>query len=149
MEEDATLSESTHCASADAATHALDLGGLDLRLVRRGHFTAAEAPVAIAAYRKFLALKVSLDDRDARLLLPPLAVDTVWCEHIRDTRGYAEACARALGTVSAMIHRDADADLDDADLRHARVQTTRNEFKRLFGADGLSGWAWAFERAEQ
>lgn len=121
----------------------LDLEPLKQQLVRHNVLPAGhKLEEAIAAYRQFLELKVTVGDEHATILSPPLLVDTVWHRHILDTHRYAQACSALLGASQRLIHHDADGDIDRV-KRAARVNATKLIYKSHFGVPP-TGSAWDF-----
>ena len=109
------------------------------RLQRKLGISAAEARKRVKAYKQFLALKAATLDIDATKLSPPPLIDSVWHEHVLDTKRYAPACLLAFGHP---IHHDPNGDAD-VGLRARRRAATLVALKKVYG-DRYDEEFWAF-----
>ena len=114
-------------------------GQLASRLERKLGISAAEARKRVTAYKQFLALKAATLDIDATKLSPPELVDSVWHEHVLDTKHYAPACLSAFGHP---IHHDPNGDAD-VQLRYRRREATLVALEKVYG-DDYDEEIWAF-----
>ena len=128
-------------AAADSVLLAPNPIGAQLvsRLQRKLGISAAEAFKRVRAYTQFLALKAASLDIDATKLSPPELVDSVWHEHVLDTKHYAPACLSAFGHP---IHHDPNGDAD-VGQRARRRAATLVVLKKVYGDDYDKG-IWAF-----
>ena len=128
-------------AAADSVLLAPNPIGAQLvsRLQRKLGISAAEAFKRVRAYTQFLALKAASLDIDATKLSPPELVDSVWHEHVLDTKRYAPACLSAFGHP---IHHDPNGDAD-VPARARRRAATLVVLKKVYGDDYDKG-IWAF-----
>ena len=120
-------------AAADSVLLAPNPIGAQLvsRLQRKLGISAAEAFKRVRAYTQFLALKAASLDIDATKLSPPELVDSVWHEHVLDTKHYAPACLSAFGHP---IHHDPNGDAD-VGQRARRRAATLVVLKKVYGDD--------------
>ena len=114
-------------------------GQLASRLERKLGISAAEARKRVIAYKQFLALKAASLDIDATKLSPPELVDSVWHEHVLDTKHYAPACLSAFGHP---IHHDPNGDAD-VEARALRREATLIALEKVYG-DNYDEEIWAF-----
>ena len=114
-------------------------GQLASRLERKLGISAAEARKRVTAYKQFLALKAASLDIDATKLSPPELVDSVWHEHVLDTKHYAPACLAAFGHP---IHHDPNGDAD-VPARARRRAATLVALKKCY-PDNYDEEIWAF-----
>ena len=109
------------------------------RLQRKLGISAAEARKRVKAYKQFLALKAATFDIDATKLSPPPLIDSVWHEHVLDTKRYAPACLMAFGHP---IHHDPNGDAD-VGQRALRREATLVALEKVYG-DDYDEELWAF-----
>ena len=109
------------------------------RLQRKLGISAAEARKRVKAYKQFLALKAATLDIDATKLSPPPLIDSVWHEHVLDTKRYAPACLLAFGHP---IHHDPNGDAD-VGQRALRREATLVALEKVYG-DDYDEELWAF-----
>ena len=109
------------------------------RLQRKLGISAAEARKRVKAYKQFLALKAATLDIDATKLSPPPLIDSVWHEHVLDTKRYAPACLLAFGHP---IHHDPNGDAD-VGQRTLRREATLVALEKVYG-DKYDEEIWAF-----
>ena len=114
-------------------------GQLASRLERKHGISAAEARKRAKAYKQFLALKAATLDIDATKLSPPPLIDSVWHEHVLDTKRYAPACLLAFGHP---IHHDPNGDAD-VGQRALRREATLVALEKVYG-DDYDEELWAF-----
>ena len=114
-------------------------GQLASRLERKHGISAAEARKRVIAYKQFLALKAASLDIDATKLSPPPLIDSVWHEHVLDTKRYAPACLLAFGHP---IHHDPNGDAD-VGQRALRREATLVALEKVYG-DDYDEELWAF-----
>ena len=128
-------------AAADSVLLAPNPIGAQLvsRLQRKLGISAAEAFKRVRAYTQFLALKAASLDIDATKLSPPELVDSVWHEHVLDTKHYAPACLSAFGHP---IHHDPNGDAD-VEARALRREATLIALEKVYG-DNYDEEIWAF-----
>ena len=128
-------------AAADSVLLAPNPIGAQLvsRLQRKLGISAAEAFKRVRAYTQFLALKAASLDIDATKLSPPELVDSVWHEHVLDTKRYAPACLSAFGHP---IHHDPNGDAD-VGPRARRRAATLVALKKVY-PDNYDEEIWAF-----
>ena len=133
-------------AAADSVLLAPNPIGAQLvsRLQRKLGISAAEAFKRVRAYTQFLALKAASLDIDATKLSPPELVDSVWHEHVLDTKHYAPACLSAFGHP---IHHDPNGDAD-VGLRARRREATLVALEKVYG-DAYDEEIWAFPAEER
>lgn len=62
------------------------------------------ALAAVEEYRRFLVLKLVLQDWDADILSPAALIDRIWHVHILDTRNYAEDCRHIFDVLGPAQH---------------------------------------------
>ena len=109
------------------------------RLQRKLGISAAEARKRVTAYKQFLALKAATLDIDATKLSPPPLIDSVWHEHVLDTKRYAPACLLAFGHP---IHHDPNGDAD-VGQRALRREATLVALEKVYW-DDYDEEIWAF-----
>jgi small ubiquitin-related modifier len=109
------------------------------RLQRKLGISAAEARKRVTAYKQFLALKAATLDIDATKLSPPPLIDSVWHEHVLDTKRYAPACLLAFGHP---IHHDPNGDAD-VGQRALRREATLVVLEKVYW-DDYDEEIWAF-----
>eukprot|EP00545_Synedropsis_sp_CCMP1620_P006141 CAMPEP_0119024304 /NCGR_PEP_ID=MMETSP1176-20130426/31609_1 /TAXON_ID=265551 /ORGANISM="Synedropsis recta cf, Strain CCMP1620" /LENGTH=247 /DNA_ID=CAMNT_0006979563 /DNA_START=66 /DNA_END=809 /DNA_ORIENTATION=- len=97
-------------------------------------------------YCKFLAMKVRLNDFGASKigaskLVPSLAINKIWQQHVLDTRRYHNDCYALCGR---MIHYNRDAD-DTSASKLKRIRTTKGAYRLIFGKKKpLTSEIWRF-----
>ncbi|KAJ3039136.1 hypothetical protein HDV00_012542 [Rhizophlyctis rosea] len=109
----------------------MDLSSLEARDNREhSYHHHSKITRSITEYRRFLALKIQLDDKDAKFISPSPLVDPVWRLHILDTRAY-EQMQRDIGMT---IHHDPDGILDDG-ARKKRRKFVLTMYEVVFGEE--------------
>jgi hypothetical protein len=129
-----TLEEETTTmtdASLSPAVAALDLGPVVARARAAHGLTDDAAELAERLYRMFLDLRARFPDLS---LVPPALADTIWHEHITDTRRYFDACERVAG---GYIHHTPFEGEPDAHAR-AAWETTVRLFREIHDVDLFS-----------
>ncbi|KAJ3020424.1 hypothetical protein HDV00_002040, partial [Rhizophlyctis rosea] len=111
----------------------LDLTSLHHRLKRTNPLTP---PHLLTEYKRFLALKLYLQDTDPKLHSPSPQINECWHHHIIDTRAY-EQLQRDIGMT---IHHDPDG-AEDEGARRNRRRITLAAYEILF-KDKPPGDVW-------
>ncbi|KAJ3037586.1 hypothetical protein HDV00_001473 [Rhizophlyctis rosea] len=102
----------------------MDLTSLQNRLKRLEPRAAARL---VTEYKRFLAVKIQLNDTDAKFLSPSPLINECWHNHILDTRAY-DAMFSCIGM---KIHHDPDGG-DDEVARDKRRKMTLNAYELYF-----------------
>ena len=103
-----------------------------LRILDGIQFTSLHQRVdatLLPEYKRFIALKVARHDFDAMILSPPSEIDTIWHQHILDTKHYRMMCAALGGT---FIDHDPLGGVDAA-ARAVRRSAAVTEYEKAFG----------------
>lgn len=117
---------------------------LRLRCVRLYGWSEPFADKAIKAYLQFIKLKYQLEDWDAVTLLPSVAVDLVWRQHVLDVTHYVRACHEYCGGYVIGYNPDVGlAGHSSRDAIYKRAEATKLCVKTLFDRDmDPEVWTW-------
>lgn len=113
------------------ALASFDLEPLRARCVRRLGWSASHAAEVLGEYRRFVELRLAMNDYDGSRLSPPFPVDQMYHMHVLDTIGYEAFCA-AVCPPGVFLHHDVDGDLDPS-ARRRRVAAVRLAYEARFG----------------
>ncbi|KAJ3046222.1 hypothetical protein HDV00_000034 [Rhizophlyctis rosea] len=102
----------------------LDLTNLEQRMKRSNPSTPSNL---IIEYKRFLVLKIKLQDTNTTILSPSPLIDECWHHHILDTRHYQ----KMMNVVDMVIHHNPDGGEDEA-ARKKRRQTTLAAYEKYF-----------------
>ena len=111
------------------------------RVVKTLNWSDEETENALKAYKEFLELKISLQDWNATILLPPLQVKKVWELHVLDTSRYVHSCNDLFGDI---IHFDPDGESNPT-KRKERIDKTKLLYQARFSMEP-TGILWQFEQ---
>jgi hypothetical protein len=118
----------------------LDLSDVRTKLAdpEEGHaMTQAELDLAEREYRRFLALHLAFPDAD---IVPCKLVDTIWHQHILDTRAYHADCAAIFGDYLHHFPYFGMRGADDAQALSDAYSDTLRRYRIAFGEPPASTW---------
>jgi hypothetical protein len=118
----------------------LDLSNTRLKLADpeegRG-LTEVELDLAEQEYRRFLAMHLVCPDAE---IVPCRLVDTIWHQHILDTRAYHADCDAIFGTYLHHFPYFGTRGEDDAQALEDAYRATLERYREMFGEPPESTW---------
>lgn len=118
----------------------LDLTAVRIKLAdpEEGHaMSEAELDLSEQEYRRFLALHLAFPDAD---IVPCKLVDTIWHQHILDTRTYHADCEAIFGDYLHHFPYFGMRGADDAQALSDAYGDTLRRYREAFGEPPESTW---------
>ncbi len=107
----------------------LNLRMIKEKLMQAKGWTQEQADIAEKWYKRFLILRVKYPDHNA---VPNELIDSVWHQHILDTRKYTDDCA---GIFGEFLHHRPSYDKGNAERLNAAFEQTNLYYRIEFGED--------------